>query len=122
MMENWNGFITNLTQVELLKLARDDAISDWGEDIKITVLFASIGRKIAEEFDEYLPDELVYIFNIIESAMSASDIGLKTLVATGLLEALYSKAASDAILWKRIENQLGEASRKYLIEWGSWSE
>ncbi|BCZ84339.1 hypothetical protein PTKU64_80140 [Paraburkholderia terrae] len=121
-MENLQNFIIKLTKTEILKAAKEDAIADWGDDIPITILLANIGKKIADHFEKFPADERIYIFSIIESAMIASDIDLKTPVATGLLEALYLRASSDAVRLKEIEQQLGNASREYLVEWRRWSE
>lgn len=119
-METWEDFIVHLTRVDFLRLARDEAIEDWGSDIPTTLLFASMGKKIVEHFDKCSTDDLLYIFDVIEGGMRENNDVLKTYVATGLLEALFSRAGNDILLWERIDAQLGEASRNYLIAWRDW--
>ena len=116
----WKDFIAHLTKIDSLRLARDEAIGDWGEGIPTTLLFASMGKKVAEYFDEFSLDDRLYIFNVIEDGMKTNNDALKTFVATGLLEALFSRASGDVLLWERIDVQLGEVSRNYLIAWKEW--
>lgn len=117
-MDTWKDFIAILMQIDFLKLARDEAIKEWGLDIPATLLFSILGKAIAEKFDELSLDDRNFIFDTVETGMGTSDTALKTFIATGTLEALFSKASSDTALWNRIDAQLGDVSRNYLIEWG----
>ena len=116
-MDIWQDFIVRLTKIDLLRLARDEVIEDWGNNIPVTLLFASLGKKIVEHFDEFSTVERLDIFNVVENGMKTSDDALKAFMATGLLEALFSRASSEAFLWERIDEQLGERSRNYLVAW-----
>ena len=116
-MDTCKSFIDGLARINFLKLARDDALKEWGEDIPTTLLFAKIGKSIAEKFDEFLPDERTYIFDAIEIGMRENSISLKTFIATGLLEAVFSRSSTDLVLWRKIDSHLGQTSRGYLTEW-----
>lgn len=118
-MDTWGDFISVLTEVELLKLVKDEAIEEWGRDIPKSLMFSRFGKGIANNFDRFLPDDRDHIFNVIERGMGAKQDDLKTLVATGLLEALYMQSSRDVMLWERVHEKLREKSRQYLIDWGS---
>ncbi|GAB6852973.1 hypothetical protein [Paraburkholderia kururiensis] len=121
-MDTWEDFVADLTRVEFLRLAREEAVEDWGPDIPTTLLFGKLGKSVAERFDEFSPEDRAHIFNIIELGMTAGNTDLKTFVATGLLESLYARASRDGVLLTRVEVQLGEASRAYLRDWGEWHQ
>ncbi|WP_175817701.1 hypothetical protein [Burkholderia diffusa] len=112
-MNAWKDFVADLMKIESLRLARDEAVEDWGEDIPTTLLFGNLGKSVAERFDEYSPEDRAYIFDTIERGMRAENVDLKTFVATGLLESLYAQAHRDGALLTRMEMQLGDVSRAY---------
>jgi hypothetical protein len=117
-MDTCEDFVADLVRINFLRIAKEEAIKEWDADIPTTLLFATFGKVIAERFDEFLLKERFFVFDRVEAGMRSSDTMLKTLIATGLLEALFSQCTSDIDLWKRIDAQLGDASRDYLIEWG----
>ncbi|KWZ42669.1 hypothetical protein WS72_07160 [Burkholderia savannae] len=119
-MDTWKDFVAALTKIESLRLARDEAVEDWGVDIPTTLLFGKLGKSIAERFDEYSPEDRTCIFDTIERGMRAEDVDLKTFVATGLLESLYAQAHKDGALLMRMDVQFGDVSRAYLKDWGMW--
>ncbi|MDN7430082.1 MULTISPECIES: hypothetical protein [unclassified Burkholderia] len=121
-MNTWKDFVADLTKIESLRLARDEAIEDWGVDIPTTLLFGKLGKSVAARFDEYSPEDRTYIFETIERGMTAENVDLKTFVATGLLEALYAQAHRDGALLSRMEVQFGDVSRAYLKDWANWHQ
>lgn len=121
-MNTWKDFITALTGVELIRLAKEKAVEEWGEDIPRTLLFSKLGKAIAEKFDEFSLDERVLVFNIIELGMKTKTDDLKALIATGLLESLCTRASHDTVLWKKVDEQLGDTSRQYLLDWKLWHQ
>lgn len=116
-MQNKEIFICNLIQINRLMRGRDKALEMWGDDIPSTVLFSYLGKDIIENFDAFSEEQKIYIFNIIEKGMSSNNEELVASVATGLLEAAYSKSKQINFSWKKIELFLGEKSKKYLLDW-----
>jgi hypothetical protein len=121
MMNTWDDFIFDLTKIDSLRLVKDEAFEEWGVDIPATLLFAKFGKGIVEKWERFSLSERSYIFNVIELGMQTKDDHLKALIATGLLESLYTGASHDSVLWEHMYGQLGEVSRQYLLDWGSWS-
>lgn len=121
-MYTCKDFVAALTKIESLRLARDEAVEDWGEEIPTTLLFGKLGKSVAARFDEYSTEDRTYIFDIIEQGMRAENVDLKTFVATGLLESLYAQANRDGALLMRMEAQLGNVSRAYLKDWAMWHQ
>lgn len=120
-MNSYDEFLGRLIKVEILQKAKERSLADWGFDVPITLLFADIGRCISEQFDELSAKERVAIFQLLEEGMDDKNIELKTLISTGLLEALYGHAGKDALLWDRINSELGALSKKYLTDWAEWA-
>jgi hypothetical protein len=119
-MDTWRKFVEKLVSIESLRSAKEEAIEEWGEDIPVTLLFSILGRKIAEAFF-LMPDaDREKVFVMVEACMKEHDEELKTYVATGLLESLYSQASrSGPQLQMLIEEKLGESSRGYLLAWAN---
>lgn len=90
------------------------------ENIPITVLFADLGKSVVKSFNEFSHEEQVYIFGMIERGVNSSDAILSAAVTTGLLEAMSGQASKAPDLEKRVESQLGEASKKYFTDWSGW--
>jgi hypothetical protein len=116
-MENWTDVVEALIQVRTLRTAKAKAIQDWGVDIPNTVLFGAFGRSIACNFISLSLEEKRDVFETIELSMNSSDEAVKSLVATGLLEALYNSSRNDVLLWPQIMRDLGVSSRTYLAVW-----
>ncbi|WP_334046675.1 hypothetical protein [Burkholderia cepacia] len=121
-MNTWKDFVVDLMKIESLRLARDETVENWGADIPTTLLFGRLGKSVAERFDEYSPEDRAYIFDTIERGMRSKSVDLKTFVATGLLESLYTQARGDDAFLTRMEVQLGSVSRAYLRDWGMWNQ
>lgn len=118
MTTSSDDFVADLTQIEFLRTARNEALEEWGGDVPPTLLFSAFGRCIAERFEDFAPQDRVHIFGLVEAGVMSSDTSLKTLVATGLLEALFSHGSSNDCIWPQIDAQLGAASKDYLAAWG----
>ena len=119
-MEIWEKFFENLSRIEVIKAAAMRAVLDWGEDIPITLLFSRLGVAIVDNFDDISFDDRVYIFFVIEQAMSVGDECTKSLVASGLLEAIGNRIVKDDDLARRIGAQMGDVTKKYLVDLDSW--
>jgi len=121
-MTNRNEFIVGLDKVALIRKARAEAIEDWGEDIPATLLFSKLGKAIASNFRSFSLEERTHIFEVVESGMLSTENDLKTLVATGLLEAVASWCVSDSDLEQQVDEALGQESKKYLLELNKWHQ
>lgn len=119
-METMEEFVNSLASVGVLRQARDAAVRAWGDDISITLLFARLGRAIAEDFDALPREEKAHVFDVIEQGMKSGNTVLSTAVATGLLEAISAKTSEDPDLAGKIDVHLGAESKKYLIAWENW--
>lgn len=116
MNEACQLFVKKLVPIESLRLAFQEAQSD-GLDNLVTVLFGYFGHAIVKNYASFTNAEKQYIFSTIESGVSSSDKKLANAVATGLLEAIYSKANKTPMLWQRIDSNLLAESRSYILAW-----
>ncbi|RYF31150.1 MAG: hypothetical protein EOO23_03415 [Comamonadaceae bacterium] len=120
MMEaDSNQFIEKLMQTsQFLKNIGKTTKEYWEPDLPpVTILFAAFGNELVRRFDVMETESKDIAFRLIEEGMNSQNIVLKTAVATGMIEALVSKACEDAELWSRIEGQLGSLSKKHAKEW-----
>ncbi|WP_156173964.1 DUF7674 family protein [Cupriavidus basilensis] len=117
-MRTWQEFVAELAQCNVLSSARRLAFEEWGEDIPTTVLFGKLGKALADHVDELDLETRTHIFQIIESGLASSNVALKELVATGLLEAFYLRVSGVSGHWNRTRDYLGPLSTAYLVEWG----
>lgn len=115
-MITWQEFLLELDRCDVLRSARALAFEEYGKDIPITLLFGRLGRVLADHTEKIDADDRAHVFQVIENGMASSEKVIKAYVATGLLEALYSRA-SRAGRWKQIEGCLGPLSTAYLMEW-----
>jgi hypothetical protein len=99
-----------------LSSARRETLEEWGEDIPTTVLFGRLGKALAEHIEEVNLEGRAHIFQVIEDGLDDTDVALKTLVATGFLEALHLRAAAIPGRWEQLSDCLGPRSKSYLIE------
>lgn len=101
------------------KTAAREVQDEWfPEDPPITTLFAAVGDRIAEEFDDSDEHASRAVSSLIEDAMESNDSTLVTAVATGLIEALVTRAVrGDARLWKRMALFLGPRSLHHAEAW-----
>lgn len=118
-MSTWQEFVTELSGSDVLNFIERQALDEWGGDIPTTVLFGKFGKAIVDHFGELQPERRAHIFRVIEKGLDDRDVPLKALVATGLLEALYLRAAGIPGRWDEIRKYLGPVSASYLMEWGN---
>ena len=109
-------FLSALCKNNALDSAMADFIREWGSDYPVTILFSTLGKTIAENFEGFQPTERVHLFLVVEEGMESGDIHLRTYIATGLLEALYSRSQSLEN-WDELSKLLGVASKRYVNEW-----
>lgn len=69
----------------------------------VVILFAEIGRAIAENFCYLDESQKVAIFKHIEEGMDSLNDELATAVATGLIEAIVTKADNNFLLSKELD-------------------
>ena len=119
MMESSKNFILKLTVVPSLHLVESEAFEEWGMDIPEVLLFAELGRGVVNRIKELSTEDKIYIFETIECGMLENE-NLKTLIATGLLEALFVRALRDSKIFRDVDRYFGYESRKYLLAWDSW--
>lgn len=100
-----------------LEQARLETLHYWEPDSPpVTTLFASIGARIAEDYETWSPTQKEEVFATIEEGMAAADETLVAAVATGLIEALVGGAFGQN-RWNVIKDQLGPFSRSHAIAW-----
>lgn len=101
-----------------VQAAYQEVLAEWlPEEPPVTTLFAALGDRIAEDFDSAGVDTNRQVFSLIEKAMGSGDSGLVTAVATGLIEALVTRAARGEDLWKRMAPFLGPRSLRHAEAW-----
>jgi hypothetical protein len=120
-MENWKNLLGVLARSEPLRAAASNVVADYGEDVPPAVLYGGLGRALAWEFSTLSPAEKVHVCDVIEEAMNSEETRLVELVATGLLEALFT-ASVTLSRWEQIEPFLGMRSQGYLSTWTSWGK
>lgn len=92
--------------------------AEWlPEEPPITILYAALGHRIAEEFSHADVAATHQIFSLIEEAMQSSNENLITAVATGLIEALVTRAVEIEGLWEQIKPLLGPRSLRHANAW-----
>jgi hypothetical protein len=108
-------------QSPTLRSAYQETVDYWQPDEPpVTTLFAALGVRIAEAFDDVGMDAHRQTFRLIEAAMTSGDDRLVTAVATGLLEGMIGAAGRQEGLWPRIAPMLGERSRRHAEAWLSF--
>ncbi|OAI23998.1 hypothetical protein A1351_18505 [Methylosinus sp. R-45379] len=101
-----------------VQAAYEEILDAWGsEEPPVTTLLAALGYRIAEDFDSTDVDANRRLFSLIEQAMESGDNGLRTVVATGLIEALAVRAVQTEGLWKRMAPLLGPRSLYHAEAW-----
>ncbi|BGE88063.1 hypothetical protein Ms3S1_p21110 (plasmid) [Methylosinus sp. 3S-1] len=101
-----------------VKAAYQETLDEWRpEEPPVTTLFAALGDRIAENFGSADVDTNRRLFSLIEQAMESSDQGLVTAVATGLIEALATRAVQSASLWQQMTPLLGPRSLRHAEAW-----
>ena len=103
---------------EGVRNAHQKMINEWlPEEPPITVVFGEFGYQIAENFETTNAEASRQIFMLVESAMVSSNEGLVTAVATGLIEALATRASQSENLWQQIAPFLGPRSLSHAKYW-----
>lgn len=101
-----------------VEAAYHDIIDEWRpEEPPVTTLFAALGQRIADDFSNVGADSNRRLFSLIETAMESSDQVLVTAVATGLIEALVTRAVQSENLWKQMAPLLGARSLRHAEAW-----
>lgn len=95
-----------------------ETIEYWAPDEPpVTTLFAALGARIAEDFNNTEMHENLRIFRLVETALTSGNTELATAVATGLIEAIIARAWRQKDLWPHISPMLGDLSRKHAEAW-----
>ncbi|GAB1848684.1 hypothetical protein MyNCGM683_35600 [Achromobacter xylosoxidans] len=98
--------------------AYQDVIDEWQpEEPPVTESFAALGYQIAEDCRCADTDANLRTFSLIEEAMESGDQELLTAVATGLIEALVTRAAQVEGLWAQVAPVLGPRSLHHAEGW-----
>ncbi len=119
-MNSFKNFIDEMSKIERIRIVVNELNDDWGNNVPITILFSGIGIFVVNYFDKLSDLDKGYIFDRIEYGLNSGDDSLKTAIATGFLEALYSRSSENKVLWGRIEAHLGKKSREYIVAWLNW--
>ena len=98
--------------------AHQEVLDEWQPEAPpVTTLFAALGNRIAEEFGSAGVEANRRSFSLIEHAMESGDQELVTAVATGLIEALVTRAVQSEGLWDEMAPLLGPRSRHHAYAW-----
>jgi len=101
-----------------VRAAYEEVLDEWRpEEPPVTTLFAALGDRIAEDFDSTGVDINRQMFSLIEAAMESGHQGLVTAVATGLIEALVTRALRIESLWGQMAPLLGPRSLHHAEAW-----
>ena len=101
-----------------VRAACQKVLDEWRpEEPPVTTLFAAIGDRIAEDFESAGIVSNRQVFSLIESAMESGDQLLVTAVATGLIEALVTRAVQSKGLWEQMAPLLGPRSLHHAEAW-----
>ena len=101
-----------------VQVAYQEVLDGWRPDEPpVTTLFAALGYRIAEDFSNAGIDTNRRLFSLIEQAMESGDQRLVTAVATGLIEALVTRAVRSEYLWDEMTLLLGPRSRHHVEAW-----
>jgi hypothetical protein len=97
-----------------------EVLAEWAPDEPpTTTLFAELGAKIAKDFCSGNRQSIRQISSLIEQAMQSDDVQLVTVVATGLIEALATKAIQANGCWQELVMHLGPRSKHHAQSWFS---
>ncbi|WP_330985920.1 MULTISPECIES: DUF7674 family protein [Enterobacterales] len=108
---------------EYIKNAVNICLEYWSpEEAPLILLFASIGKALANQFDELSDTERELLFQHVEDGMLSNDDDLATAVATGLVESIVNASNGNDELWRRIEKKLGSESQKHAIAWRNFGQ
>ena len=112
-------FIDKLISCSIaLQAKHKEILREWTPDAPpITTLFAALGAQIARDFCNGNRQNIRRISLLIEQAMESDDAQLVTAVATGLIEALVTKANKADGCWQDLVSQLGPRSRHHAQSW-----
>lgn len=98
--------------------AYQDVLDEWRpEEPPVTMLFAALGYRIADDFFCTNTDANLRIFSLIEQAVESGDQELLTAVTTGLIEALVTRAVQIEGLWSQLVPMLGPRSLQHADAW-----
>lgn len=93
----------------------DECLLYWDPDTPpITIIFASIGRKAFEHFDQITSANKNLFFNLIEIGITSSNIQISNAIATGLLEAIVNRSVTTQEKWVEFNSGLQVNSKKYV--------
>jgi hypothetical protein len=93
-----------------------ETLDYWSpEEPPTTILFGDLGIRIADDFEKVDAAVNSQIFSLIETAIISGDDALITAIATGTIEAVFGRVATEH--WPNVLNLLGERSRKYAEAW-----
>lgn len=115
-MNSVEEFVSALCKNVAIDVVAAEFLREWGDGYPATLLFSAFGKTIADNFGEVAADERMRLFSVVEDGMKSNDIRLRTYIATGLLEALYSRSHSLRN-WDELSKFLGVASMRYIDEW-----
>lgn len=112
-------FIEKLLQKsEYLKEITEKIVEYWSPDpVPTIILFSEIGREFAQRFETLTSEEIEQISHLVEEGMSSGDDVLKTAIATGMVEAIFSEAYKHEGLSQKIGLHLGNVSKRYVDAW-----
>jgi hypothetical protein len=118
MPDGFNKFLRDMASLspDVTAAIQEEATFWRDEEVPSTLAAASIGRFLAERFEDIEPGIRMRAFALIEAAAGSADEHLNTSVCTGLLEALLHKAERMGT-WDRVREHLGPNSLEYVNAW-----
>ncbi|WP_123648553.1 DUF7674 family protein [Lysobacter enzymogenes] len=117
-MDNKDFLALLIDDSDELRSIYQEVINEWHPEAPPTItLYAALGHRIAESF--HLSNTLFNrrTFSLIEQAMKSDNQDLVEAVATGLIEALLTRAVQTEPLWEQIRPLLGPVSLHHADSW-----
>lgn len=105
----------------ILSSIKDEMVSDWGDDIPVTVLSSNYAKAIVESWLDIGDEVLILIFNSVESMLEGNNERLHDAICTGFLEKLMHEVSSDNIEYESIIKYLGVKSKEYCIAYNEFT-
>lgn len=100
------------------KESGNEVMMEWlPEKPPVTIFFAAIGYRLAEDFDSKDMPSNQALFALIENGVDSDDLMLGTAVATGLIEGMATRAQQIEGLWRQMTPLLGKRSLQHAEVW-----
>jgi hypothetical protein len=102
--------------------ALDDWKAGWDGEESAYGAFHAIGAAITSKRHPLPPKELKSLLAFAERLLRQDRGDVQNMVATCLLEAIWTAARQSSFDFSRVDPYLGAESRRYLLDWDRFNE